>query len=212
MIMMNNMLKPALVLLVVATALISASCGARQPIRGQETSGLDRKLSTYAFIEEGEIVTFIIGTRATRYRENSNYIPLEITIANNGLRKLTLTRESFVLIDEEGNRYPAANPRELMERYEFLDLDRQSLAELGDIVFNKFAAYTRYGSKFSPTHQASTGRSNLVRDMVSLPKFGYIIDFLYFPKPSTGLKGHRFELFMESPDLAEPVFVKFIVE
>jgi hypothetical protein len=206
------MKKPTLALILIAAALLTAACAARQPMRGQAASDVDRKLSTFAFIEEGDLVTFIVGTRATRYRENSNYIPLEINIANNGLKKLTLTRESFVLIDEEGNRYPAANPRELMQSYEFLDLDRRSLAELDDIVFNKFAAYTRYGSKFSPTHMAATGGSNLVRDLVSLPKFGYIIDFLYFPAPSTGLKGHRFELFMESPDLPDPVFVKFLVE
>jgi hypothetical protein len=210
--MRDIMQKQTLALVLIALALLTAACAARQPMRGQAASDVDRKLSTFAFIEEGDLVTFIVGTRATRYRENSNYIPIEINIANNGLKKLTLTRESFVLIDEEGNRYPAANPRELMQSYEFLDLDRRSLAELDDIVFNKFAAYTRYGSKFSPTHMATTGGSNLVRDLVSLPKFGYIIDFLYFPAPSTGLKGHRFELFMESPDLAEPVFVKFLVE
>jgi hypothetical protein len=210
--MRNIMLKRSFVLALFALALLTAACAARQPLRGQETDGLDRKLSTFAFIEEGDLVTFIVGTRATRYREKSAYMPLEICIGNNGLKQLTLTRESFVLIDEEGNRYPAANPRELMESYQFLDLDRTSLSELDDIVFNKFAAYTRYGSKFSPTHMASTGRSNLVRDLVSLPKFGYIIDFIYFPAPATGLKGHRFELFMESQELAEPVFLKFIVE
>ena len=192
--------------------LLAGGCAARQPMRGQEASDLDRKLSTYAFIEEGDLATVIVGTRATRYREETAYIPLELCISNNGLKRLILTRESFTLIDEEGNRYPAASPRELMEGYEFLDHDRERLAELNEIIFNKFAAYTRYGSKFSPTHGASVGRENLVRDLVSLPKFGYILDFIYFPAPQTGLKGHRFELFVESPDLPDPVFVKFIVE
>jgi hypothetical protein len=200
----------SLAVLVVVIGL--ASCAGRQPIRGQETTGLDRKLSTFAFIEEGELITFIVGTQAARYRDQSRYMPLEICVANNGIRKLTLTRESFVLIDEEGNRYPAANPRELMQGYDFLDLDRQNLAELKDIVFNKFATYHRYNSKFSPTHLASVGRSNLVRDLVSLPKFGYIIDYIYFPKPTTGIKDHRFELFLESTDLPDPVFVKFVVK
>jgi hypothetical protein len=198
------------VTLVIAVGAIS--CAGREPIRGQEVSGLDRKLSTFAFIEEGDLVTFIVGTQAARYRDKSNYMPLEICIANNGIPTLTLTRESFVLIDEEGNRYPAANPRELMQGYDFLDLDRQKLAELDDIVFNKFAAYHRYGSKFSPTHMASVGQSNLVRDLVSLPKFGYIIDYIYFPKPVTGIKDHRFELFLESTALPDPVFVKFVVK
>lgn len=197
---------------VLILGLTAAGCAARQPIRGQEASDLDRKLSTYAFIEEGDLATVIVGTRATRYREESAYMPLELCIANNGLKRLILTLESFTLVDEEGNRYPAASPRELMEGYEFLDLDRDRLAELDSIIFNKFAAHTRYGSKFSPTHAASFGRENLVRDRVSLPKFGYILDFIYFPAPPNGLKGHRFELFVESPDLPDPVFVKFVVE
>lgn len=197
---------------VLILGLTIGGCASRQPIEGQQASDLDRKLSTYAFIEEGDLTTVIVGTRATRYRDETAYIPIEICISNNGLKRLILTRESFTLIDEEGNRYPAAGPRELMEGYDFLDLDRERLAELEQIVFNKFATYTRYGSKFSPTHSAVLGRENLVRDLVSLPKFGYIMDFVYFPAPQTGVKGHRFELFVESPDLPDPVFVKFIVE
>jgi hypothetical protein len=190
-------------------------CASRQPIEGGEASDLDRKLSTYAWIEEGDLVTFIVGTRATRYREETAYVPLQIAVANNGLRRLILTRESFTLIDEAGNRYPMATPRELLEGYEFLDLDQDpqtGLGELEDIVFNKFAAHQRYGSKFSPTHQARTSESQVVRDLVSLPRYGYIIDFIYFPQPAGGLKGHRFELFMDSPDLPDPVFVKFMVQ
>ena len=191
---------------------VPAGCSARQPMRGQETTGLDRKLSTYAFIEQGDLMTLIVDTRATRYREATPYIPIEIAIANNGLRQIVLTRESFTLIDEDGNRYPAASPKELIEGYEFLDLDRDQLAELEGIIFNKFATFHRYPSMFSPTRNFAFGRSNLVRDVVSLPKFGYLLDFIYFPAPKTGLLGHRFELFVDSQQLENPVFVKFEVK
>ena len=189
-----------------------ASCAGLQPIRGQETDALDRKLSTFAYIEQGDLMTLIVDTKATRYRENSPYIPLEIAIANNGLRQIALTRESFTLIDEEGNRYPAASPRELIEGYEFLDLDRNQLAELDGIIFNKFAAFARYPSMFSPTGGYSFGRSNLVRDLVSLPRFGYLLDFIYFPAPKNGVLGKRFELFVNAQQLEDPVFVKFEVK
>lgn len=189
-----------------------AGCAARQPIRGQETSALDRKLSTFAYIEEGDLLTLIVDTKATRYREKSAYFPLEIAIANNGLRQLALTRESFTLIDEEGNRYPAASPKELIEGYEFLDLDRDQLAELNGIIFNKFAAFHKYPSMFSPTRNYRIGRSNIVRDLVSLPKFGYLLDFIYFPAPKNGLLGKRFDLFVSSQQLEDPVFVKFEVK
>jgi hypothetical protein len=193
-----------------------ASCGTRKPIEGQETTGLDRKYSTFAWIEQGDLVTLIVGTRAARYRENSEFMPLEIAIANNGVKTLVLTRESFVLIDEEGNRYPAAAPRELLEGYDFLDLDRDQLAELGSIVGSKFAAFTQYNSKFSPTRSAAMdlapGGTKTVRDMVSLPRYGYLIDYIYFPRPATGILDRRFELFVESQNLPDPVFVRFKVE
>jgi hypothetical protein len=100
-----------------------------------------------------------------------------------------------------------------MEGYDFLDLDRESLAELANLVTNKFAAFRRYPSKLSPTRAyRSPGGSDVVRDLVSLPKFGYLLDFVYFPQPTGGLKGHKFELFLDSPDLEDPVFIKFIVE
>ena len=192
--------------------IVLTSCAARQPIQGQETSALDRKLSTFAYIEQGDLVTLIVDTKATRYREKSPYFPLEIAIANNGLRQIALTRESFTLIDEEGNRYPAASPRELIEGYEFLDLDRNQLAELEGIVFNKFAAYAKYPSMFSPTRDFTSSRSNIVRDLVSLPKFGYLLDFIYFPAPKNGLLGKRFELHVDSQQLEDTVFVKFEVK
>jgi hypothetical protein len=200
-------------ILCVALVLVAlAACAGRQELRGQETSGLDRKLSTFAYIEQGDLMTLIVDTRATRYREATAYIPIEIGIANNGLRQISLTRESFTLIDEDGNRYPAVSPRELIEGYDFLDLDRQQLAELQSIIFNKFATYTRYPSKFSPTRQVTIGGSGLVRDHVALPKYGYILDFLYFPAPQTGLKGHKFELFVDAAELEDPVFVRFEVK
>ena len=191
---------------------VTLSCGARQPLRGQVTDSLDRKLSTFAFIEEGDLVSFIVDTRATRYRAEMAYIPLEICVANRGLRQLILTRESFTLIDENGKRYPAASPSELIQNYEFLDLDRNALAELEGIIFNRFAAFTRYPSKFSPTRDVQFGRSSLVRDMISLPRFGYMLDFVYFPQPETGLMGKTFELHMDSENLEDAVFVKFLVK
>lgn len=200
--------KPWLILLVL-TALAASAC-IRQRMLGQPVAGLDRKLSTFAFIEEGDILTFIVDTKAARYREGSSYLPLEIAVGNRGLKMMTLTRESFTLIDGEGRRYPAASPRELLDGYEFLELDQQ-LADLEGIVFNKFAAFTRYPSNFSPALDADLSRSGLVQDRVVLPKFGYIIDFIYFPAPDDGILGKTFELSLEAAELEEPAFVKFQV-
>lgn len=195
-----------------ASILLAASCATRQPMTGQVAADVDRKLSTFAFIEEGKLATFIVDTRPTRYREKESYVPIEIAIANRGVKQISLTRESFTLADEKGNRYPCASPKELLANYDFLDLDR-NLAELNEIVFNRFGAMTAYPSKFSPTRRPSrAGESTVVTDNVQIPKFGYVLDMLYFPMPGTGLVGHKFELAMSAPELTDPIFVKFEVK
>ena len=203
-------LHPAAIAAIVA-ALLLPSCATRREITGLEVDGLDRKLSTFAFIEDGKLVEFIVGTKSARYREEDAYVPFEIVIANRGLRTLSLSRESFVLADEQGRRYQAANPRELLESYEFLDWDR-TLAELRGIVDTRFAAFTQYPSNFSPRREVQLGRSNVVRDVVSLPKFGYLVDYIYFPQPEDGIKNGEYELFLYAPELPDPVFVRFRVE
>ncbi|MBD3868451.1 MAG: hypothetical protein IFK94_10045 [Acidobacteria bacterium] len=196
----------------VTTLLLLAACAGRGDLRGQPSTGLDRKLSTYAYIEDGDLLDLIVGTRPTRYRDDSDFMPIEIAIANRRLKQLTLSRESFVLIDEEGNRYPCAGPEELLEGYEFLDWDREpSVSELYALIDTKYAAFTRYPSKFSPTRQVTSSRYGVVLNRVALPKFGYLMDMLYFPAPSTGIKGHKFELFVSAPELQDPVFIKFEV-
>ena len=198
--------------LLASLILLAASCATRQPMTGQVAADVDRKLSTFAYIEEGKLATFIVDTRPTRYREKERYIPVEIAIANRGVRQLSLTRESFTLVDENGNRYPCASPKELLANYEYLDLDR-NLAELDGIVFNRVGAMTRYPSNFSPTRFSSRpGESRVVIDSLELPKFGYLLDMLYFPMPATGLLGHKFELTMTAPELTESIFVKFEVK
>ncbi len=192
--------------------LLATACATRQPMTGQTPPNVDRKLSTFAYIEEGKLATFIVDTRATRYRGKDAYIPIEIAIANVGVKQLTLTRESFTLVDDKGGRYPCASPRELLDNYDFLDLDRD-LEELQGITFNRFGALTRYPCNFSPTHFAvREGQSRVVIDRIQLPKFGYVLDMIYFPMPATGLTGHTFELAMTAPELTDAIFVKFEVK
>jgi hypothetical protein len=197
--------------LLAAAVLALTACATRQPMTGQTAPDVDRKLSTFAFIEEGKLATFIVDTRATRYRENDKYMPVEISIGNRGVKQLTLSRESFTLADEKGARYPCASPKELLDNYDYLDLDR-NLSELYEIVFNRFGAMTYYPSKFSPTRRPGVGALGVVTDTVELPRYGYLLDVLYFPTPATGVKGHKFELTMTAPELADPIFVKFEVK
>jgi hypothetical protein len=188
-----------------------ASCATRQQLDVErQADDLSRKLSTFAWKEEGTLVILIAGTRPARDRGDQPFFPLQVVVANKGVKKLTITRESFELIDDEGRRYPLVTPSELLEGYDLLDFDRQ-LGELEGIVADKFAAYTRYPSHFSPVRTAPVP-TNVVQDLVVLPRFGYLIDFLYFPTPPGGLRDRPLELFLSSPDLEDPVFLRFEVE
>ena len=53
---MRRCIGPATCLLLLG--LLQASCATRQEIRGQKVKGLDQKLSTFAYMEEGDIITF----------------------------------------------------------------------------------------------------------------------------------------------------------
>ena len=173
----------------------------------RDTSGLDRRLDSFTYIEEGDLMALCVSTYATRFREEDKYIPLEVAIANRGLRNLTLTRESFTLIDEEGNRYSLVPSKELLENYEKQDFDRR-FAHIFSVVIAKFELYTQAQSNFEPERMSS----RIVIDKVELPKFFYMVDMLYFDQPKTGLKGKKFELFITAKELEEPIFVKFMVE
>ena len=203
--------KPGVAVLIMGIMLFAGGCRfGPQEMRGTKASDVDEKLSTFAYIEDGDLVTLIVDIKATRDRGGEEYIPLEIAIANKGLRRLTISRESFVLIDQDGNRYPLASPRELLQKYQKLDFDRQ-YAEIEGIAFNRFSTYTRYRSRFSPTRVMTPGGTNLVQDGVTLPRSGYLIDWLYFPIPAGGLENRKFDLFVSAPQLEDPVFVKFHV-
>lgn len=198
---------PRIVLAASLIALIAmfGACSTRTPST-LDTTDLDPTLTAFSYIEEGKLVTFIVDARVAQIHNRSTYFPLEVSVANRGLKNLTLTRESFVLIDQDGNRYHAATPRDLIESYQYLDVDREQ-AELAGIVDSRFANFTLYPATFSPTREAG----GVVQERVTLPKWGYMIDMIYFPVPQDGLLERRYELHMESPDLPHAIFVKFAI-
>ena len=173
----------------------------------RDVSGLDRRLDSFTYMEEGDLITLCVSTYATRFHEEDKYIPVEIAVANRSLNNLTLTRESFTLIDEAGNRYSLVPSKELLENYDKQDFDRR-FGHILSVVLGKFDLYQPVDSNFEPERMSA----RIVYDKVELPKFSWTADMLYFDKPKTGLKGKKFELFLTAKELAEPVFVKFMVE
>jgi hypothetical protein len=191
-------------LLLVACLAGSPACvhGSRNP---RALGDVDPRPTATTFIEEGNLVALVVGTRVTSRREDSAYVPLEIAVANAGLDSLTLNMESFILVDEKGLLYPAVGDRELRNGYGFYQADR-TYFETPLSLPSTYQDYTRQPSSLS---MMSLDRP--VPRTVILRRFGVLVDFVYFPRPDDGVRGRRFELFMNAPELDDPVFVRFEV-
>jgi hypothetical protein len=185
--------------LTLAASAVVLSCATRATSSAQAV--VDPKFSLSSYIEDGSLVALIVGTRPTGHRASKAYIPFEVAIVNKGLESLTLTRESFTLVDEEGNEYPTVGREELSSGYGSIDLDRQ-LGEIPEVVRGRYQSYAQVPSVLTPSFDKPMERK------LSLHRFSYALDFLYFPTPPTGVAGRRFSVFVRAPELAEPVFVK----
>jgi hypothetical protein len=157
------------------------------------------------FKEEGELILLTVSVNATRFHADDAFIPLEIWVANKGVsRSLRVTRESFYLTDAFGRRYGMASVDEVRRLQTGLSQDRR----LNSSEYNsfKFSAYRYIPSRFFPV----TGGA-LLRDRVELPRFAFMADMFYFPRPEGELRGGVFELHLKTKELDEEVFIVFEV-
>ncbi len=159
-----------------------------------------------SFIEEGDLLSLIVGTRVAKHRAKGALMPLEIALAVKGLGGLTLTRESFTLVDEQGVRYPVVGPDELRRARGYGDPDRR-LGDILDPARTRFSPYSRIRSNFSPGF-----RDSLDLPRLYLPRANWIHDVLYFPRPEGGVRGKSFELHLVTPELNDPILIKFKVD
>jgi hypothetical protein len=186
----------------------SGACilGGRNP-KVRRPGDLDFKLGPFTYLEEGKLIGLAVGTESARYREKENYMPLWVGLVNKDAPTLKITRESFILQDESGKRYPLATYREVAGGYNLGTMDR-TMTTFRDIFSAHFPSYDRVQSNFFPD-KVSAG---IVIDTVELPRFHAMLDLLYFPKPDEGILGHRFELHVNASGLDNEVFVKFLVD
>lgn len=166
---------------------------------------LSPTLAPMLFKEEGELVLMTVGVSATRFHENDPFIPLEVWVANKGVAPyIRVNRESFYLVDTFGKRYGMAGVEEVRRLQPGAQMDRR----MSQAEFNafKFSAYRQVNSAFFPILGAT-----LLQDRVEIPKYGYMADMLYFPRPDGNLGGGIFELHLVARELAEEIFVVFEV-
>lgn len=162
------------------------------------------------FQGEDEHLIIIVDVELARRRLEGKYFPLSIKVANKRLPSLTLTRNSFILIDD--NRIPHYMPDivELQKNYKMLTSDsrfRSQTGLLGDQLVTSFSYFRKAESHFFP-QTAGAGR---VIDEVYVRQRGYMEDLIYFPMPPGGIEGKVLILRIDAEELEIPADIAFSV-
>ncbi|RMG46294.1 MAG: hypothetical protein D6718_05830 [Acidobacteria bacterium] len=168
--------------------------------------GLHPQLTPYSYLEEGRLVSFLVDTEAARRREDRPLVPLAVGVANIGLDHLTLTRESFTLVDDAGRRYAMAGVDEVRRGGPLPSYDRRLSAHAEGAFTGRFPFWPAVPAAFFPGVE-----EGLADSRVQLPQRSKMFTLLYFPHPAGRWLGRRYELWLDAAELEEPVFVKFAV-
>lgn len=179
-------------------------------VSDESSSGGDERHGGSIYQGEDENVIVVVDVELARRRLEEKYFPLSIKIANKRLHSLTLTRNSFILIDD--NRIPHYMPdiAELQKNYEMLASDnkfRSQTGLLGDQLVTSFSYYRKAESRFFP-QTAGAGR---VIDEVYVRQRGYMEDLIYFPMPPGGIEGKVLILRIDAEELEVPADIAFSV-
>jgi hypothetical protein len=199
-------LTTALLLAAGLAAAASAGCtySHERPL-AVSTDTLSPTLGPMTFKEEGNLVILTVDVNATRFHDDSPFIPVAVALANKRVEPyISISRESFYLMDAFGRRYGLAGVGEVQRLQKGLAQDRK----MTEVSFQsgKFNGFRFYSTTFFPYVSGA-----ILRDRVDLPTFGALMDVLYFPRPEGELRGGVFELHLTSRELPQEVFVVFEV-
>jgi hypothetical protein len=212
-----------------ALFLLAGGCAAHStaspPGTGEAAPEVSRSLAPFVYIEEGTDLVLTVGVRAAALREAEPFFPLEISIVNRQ-RDTTwvVTRESFALIDSDGNRYELPTHEELSRGYGKRTADNH-LFDARMVTAGKHEGYRQVGSSFFPDPTLGIRRASDTPDdlsgvserslslvpieRVELHGGFFLEDVLYFPHPAGKLVGERFSLEFRAAGLAEPARLAF---
>lgn len=170
----------------------------------------DRRTSEgFAFAtyrEQSGSLTVLLDAYPATLHENDAYIPLPIAIGLRGKGEpVTLTTESFTLVDARGNAEAAASYEQLSAQYPKRSFDESLFRQRPIVLGSLFSNSREVHSSFYPAPGRGT-RS----DRVELAAFTWFDDVVYFPKPKAGLDG-VLTLKIHGQGMEKPIEVVFEV-
>ena len=178
-------------------------------VAGLARAGVPETSKGFAFATYKESlgpITILVGSYPAGFDQGDDLVPLQIAIGIRGEdAKLTITPESFTLIDPDGKSYPMASYSELVHHDRLMRfterIDRAQPLVLGE----QFANSTRIQSRFFPSLSEQIRISR-----VHLDRTTYLQDLLYFKRPALGLDG-VLTLRFQAEGMSEAIEVRFEV-
>lgn len=132
------------------------------------------------FRERTDQLTLIVSTSLASQRGGEEYIPIPIAVGYAGKGpSISITPESFTLVDAAGNRYPLAGFKDVRQNYAKLRFDRSILRAQPLIVGLQFETSRRVAANFFPAPDG-----NLRTDHINLSPFMWFTDVLYVARPA----------------------------
>jgi hypothetical protein len=194
--------------LVFSIALLIA-CGGYD-VNDESSSGGDGNYAGSYFQGEDEHIIVAVDVELTRLRLEEKYFPLSVKVANKRLPSLTLTRNSFIFIDENRIPYYMPDIKELQKNYDKLTPDSKFRSQTGllrDQMPTSFTYYRRADSNFFP---AVAGGGRVINE-VYVRQRGFMEDMIYFPMPPDGITGKVVILRVDAEELEVPADIAFSV-
>lgn len=209
-----------------------ACAGERPPVPAPAATAtaapeLSRTLAPYVSIEEGTDLILTVGVRVAAMRDSEPFFPLEVSVTNKRPGQTwVVTRESFLLFDDEGRSYPLPTNAELTAGYQRRTFDSR-VFDARAYTTTKLDEYRAVESSFFPDPIRGVSRSTpaispfdsvprastslVPLERVTIPPFHYLDDVLYFQHPPGSLIGRRFSLEFRATGLAEPGRISFLI-
>ena len=193
--------------MILLSILMLASCA---QFVSETPSGVDKKLGAFSFIKENKNLVVVVDVELAIHRIKEHYFPLGIKIANKRLSGLSLDRDSFILIDQDGTLYKMPEVEEIEMYYDKLIADHKFKSQtglVGDRMLTSFSLFRKAESNFFPQAQGA-GR---IIEAVYIQNKGFMEDLIYFPMPPEGIGGKVLCLRIDAVELEAPFEICFIV-
>jgi hypothetical protein len=174
------------------------------------TAGDAKKISMFGYKSEVSGVKLIVDTGVARLRGEEKYIPLLIWLGHSEKKTMHADRESFTLIDSEGNSYPLPAYDEVLKNYgsNLISFDYELARKMDDYGAMDFLS-CRFLRRIEFFPNPSS--MSIMYDNVELPSRSFFQALLYFPNKA-GKSTGTYKLVYEDKKSGVKIEVPFKVD